>query len=906
MEQTTYAAFISYRHQSPDQEIAKALHTAIETYGIPAAIKKKTGRKRMGKVFRDQEELPLSADLGSDIETALDRSEWFIAICSPRYQESRWCLREMEYFIARKGRERVLTVLVEGEPCDSFPDMIRFTENEAGERVETEPLAANVRAESLSKSIKALKQEKLRILAPMLGLGFDDLKRRARQRKIRIAAAIAAAAVAVGIGTGVFLAVNHARNEELKREAAEQARLAEEQAKLAEEQRRIAEEEQRRAEEERKTAVFNDLGERMERASAALTGGEKREAAKILTDALALSDENEKVRHDEIIGLLRRAMYIEPFSTVFRFNNQNMQLLDLTPSPDGTRAIAIVNNNSIAMIDLFKNEILYSVSVDNSAVANLSFSADGTRFMAECDYSRLVQVWNSADGSEAFRYVSRENRQYEICNVCFWTDADTILVQDADRFLLVSADGTERLFYTYGDQMEGYDPDNNILTKLFQKPVREAFKEVADGYGGVQLLVTKDRDKVIVTGLTGETATVVLDGNGQKLFFLGAPTDPACKMPGSMMEKYSVSPDGKTLSCVSYFGAMFGWDLDTGDMIFIDALELGQGAFPTVPVYTPDSQRMAYAVGNVLTVADARTNAAILTANIDDTRFSPNVSFTSDGKYMLMTNESAFIINTETWALEWMESPPEGTNYSLRPAGDLILCARYDGEVRLISTPSLASVQTTDGFDAPLCEPYLPQRAASCVPLIGEHQFSSTFLTASAYKNYPNELYFSRDGSVAALAYPDGAIELFDTQGDGKVKEMIGQLYNYIQTLAITEDRLIAADVDARMLVYNLNTHSVETITNDGVMYASFAFNPDGSLMLALCAGKTRIDVFDLNDGCRLLFSLHATADTFTDMAFTQDSAYAVGVTASGKTVVGDLWRDEAALLERTRRFMGQ
>ena len=126
MEQQKYCAFISYRHQSPDDEIAKALHTAIETYGIPAVIRKKTGRKRMGRVFRDQEELPLSADLGADIETALDNSDWFVAVCSPRYLESQWCLRELEYFLEKKGRDRVLAVLVEGSrrtaslsPCAS-------------------------------------------------------------------------------------------------------------------------------------------------------------------------------------------------------------------------------------------------------------------------------------------------------------------------------------------------------------------------------------------------------------------------------------------------------------------------------------------------------------------------------------------------------------------------------------------------------------------------------------------------------------------------------------------------------------------------------------------------------------------------------------------------------------------
>ena len=115
LEQHSYCAFISYRHLSPDQEIAKALHTAIETYRIPAGVRKQTGRKHMGMVFRDQEELPLSSNLSADIETALDQSEWFIAICSPRYLESKWCLKELEYFVEHKGAERVLTVLVEGE-----------------------------------------------------------------------------------------------------------------------------------------------------------------------------------------------------------------------------------------------------------------------------------------------------------------------------------------------------------------------------------------------------------------------------------------------------------------------------------------------------------------------------------------------------------------------------------------------------------------------------------------------------------------------------------------------------------------------------------------------------------------------------------------------------------------------
>ncbi|MBR4166007.1 MAG: hypothetical protein IKR43_07200, partial [Lachnospiraceae bacterium] len=74
------------------------------------------------------------------------------------------------------------------------------------------------------------------------------------------------------------------------------------------------------------------------------------------------------------------------------------------------------------------------------------------------------------------------------------------------------------------------------------------------------------------------------------------------------------------------------------------------------------------------------------------------------------------------------------------------------------------------------------------------------------------------------------------------------------------------------------------------------------SLMTALCEGKTKIDVFDLNDGCRLLFSMHAD-EPFAEATFSEDGAYAVGRTESGSYVIGDLFADEEALVERLRTF---
>ena len=206
-----YKAFISYRHFTPDQEIAKKLHMYIENYTVPSKLKKKLGIRRMGRVFRDQEELPLSANLGDDIHAALEQSEWLICICSPRYLESRWCMEELRYFLSLGRRDHVLTVLAEGEPDTAFPDSLRTIETD-GKTIEVEPLAADVRAGFLGDMLKKLKEEKLRILAPMLGVSFDDLKQRAKQRRAR---RIASAAAAVILLLSGFLGYSLWKNAEI-------------------------------------------------------------------------------------------------------------------------------------------------------------------------------------------------------------------------------------------------------------------------------------------------------------------------------------------------------------------------------------------------------------------------------------------------------------------------------------------------------------------------------------------------------------------------------------------------------------------------------------------------------------------------------------------------------------------
>ncbi len=201
-----YNAFISYRHAELDLYIAKKIHKALETFKVPKAVAKKTGKKNIKRVFRDQEELPIGSDLSDNIENALRESEYLLVICSPRTPQSYWVQKEIETFIGMHGRDKVLAVLIEGEPDESFPSLL--LSDDEGNPVE--PLAADVRGISKRETNRKLKTEVMRLAAPLLGCTYDDLKQRHRERKMKRLAAIAAVVTAGALAFGAYSTYNAA------------------------------------------------------------------------------------------------------------------------------------------------------------------------------------------------------------------------------------------------------------------------------------------------------------------------------------------------------------------------------------------------------------------------------------------------------------------------------------------------------------------------------------------------------------------------------------------------------------------------------------------------------------------------------------------------------------------------
>ena len=196
-----FAAFVSY--SSRDASFAKRLHSALESYAIPAAL----GRfdligggkpNRIYPVFRDREELG-AGEIGPRIEAALSASANLIVVCSPYSAASIWVEKEIQFFISLGRRDRIFTIIAADAPLqdalgnDSTASCFSpaFQRQAVSEGRGLEPLAADARPGK-----DGFRNAHLKIVAGIIGVNAGSLQDRDRRR--RRARAIA------GTGAGVL------------------------------------------------------------------------------------------------------------------------------------------------------------------------------------------------------------------------------------------------------------------------------------------------------------------------------------------------------------------------------------------------------------------------------------------------------------------------------------------------------------------------------------------------------------------------------------------------------------------------------------------------------------------------------------------------------------------------------
>lgn len=175
--------YIIFPDDEKDRQIAYELKRNLMEYKPPKNIHEKISQGRSVKAYIDGE--------NENDEGIMESSDFLIVICSSRTPSCKKVIDYIKKYKEAGKSDHILTLLVEGDPSTSFPDIIREIRILDGKEEIIEPLAADIKADSIRQSIKLLRVEKLRLLAPIYGVSYDDLKQRYRERKIhsiRIAA----------------------------------------------------------------------------------------------------------------------------------------------------------------------------------------------------------------------------------------------------------------------------------------------------------------------------------------------------------------------------------------------------------------------------------------------------------------------------------------------------------------------------------------------------------------------------------------------------------------------------------------------------------------------------------------------------------------------------------------------
>lgn len=555
-----YDAFISYRHSELDKFVAETLQKEMENFKPPRNIIKNSRKKKINRVFRDQDELPLTSNLEDPIINALMRSEYLIVICSPRLRESLWCKKEIQTFISMHGRHRVFAVLVEGEPSESFPEELLYEDvtqldangNYVTVRRPIEPLAADLRGADEKEIKKKMKLEMLRLLAPMFGVNFDDLRQRHREQKHRKMLAAAAVVAAIGMGFGTISTISAMMIRKQKSQIEHQAKQLETQNNQLQEQKEQLQEQKELLARDQAKSLANEAKQLLENDC-------RLEAISLAKEALTVHDGIEMPETPEAMRILTEAMATYDGANYPRAAMQydmDGVVEGIKQSPDGRMVICIDDIGDLVVFDMVENKKLYHTQEDIE-IESFGFVDDDRIYYVS--YLGALCIHNLKTGEDLFYgNMEQEDAEQDEISVTSESINEAFITEDGKYFAVTTISGiqfidsnslkqvaswSEEGYELYGDlyfskdsktlyvQLGNFMDDSYValdISNINSGVVEEKFR--FDGIGDMlsDMVVTSDR--IYLFSVTVEVnfgfATVVksVDANtGETLFKTSVP-----------------------------------------------------------------------------------------------------------------------------------------------------------------------------------------------------------------------------------------------------------------------------------------------------------------------------------------------------------------------------------------------
>ncbi|WP_327212720.1 TIR domain-containing protein (plasmid) [Rhizobium beringeri] len=825
-------AFISYHHHASDTVQAEWLLTALETYSVPADLAKQLKvPPRLGKVFLASADLAATPHLWDVIVTELKKSRNLVVLCSPEAADRPWINDEILEFIRLGRRDRIFAVLLEGEPAESFPSALRTisTRPDEVERAlsrREEPLAADLRPVTDVSLRRVRRIALLRLVAGMLGVGFDALQNRDQERQManirRIAFGAVVATVIVS-GLAVWALINRAA-----------------------------------AAREREAAVNNE-------AQSIARLADNWSAQKEVLDA--------ESGYAASIAAKDRAQVRE---SLLRIRAQGISHLWDAPSrmggnailtvPDGKEVVAAQGDYTIRVLSIADGSERIELGGHRALVVALALSSDGKR-LASADVEGSIHVWDMLDGSSIETYAPRPARVVALGfdrNGRLWsissdnqlarrevngTLATTPIPGNSVSAAVIRPDGPEIIAGDTKGFIRRISPENGTDLSAF-KADKLAITSMAVDTEGKRVAEWGTDERYV--SHTGEPlpCKCVRVWSLETSAFLGELFD-SPGYPGQ--SALTFSPDGTMLAIATLSGSEI-WDIGSQRLRKVEARRHGVGAAWSA-AFSTDSKRL-FAIGERLNAYDVASLEKLEWLGGHDTSAS-SLAFSPDGKRLVSaglggdlrfhdadTGQEMSVIDDTSGGLSSIE---------FDPTGRWIVGCTFSGGLKLwdmtagISierpargyTKQCASLDSNDGrlavAQGDMVVFYrLDGEPDGVVPLTGVSPVGVTY---------------SPDGTQLAVANSSGQIRFYKETYYGTPEAVpLAPDINRLSHIAFSPNgRLFAAAGQNILVIWSVDkpVQPVHAITIPGEVN-SMTFSPDGQLVaLAMYGGVSIIDVIN-------------------------------------------------------------
>jgi WD40 repeat protein len=656
----SYWAFVSYSHR--DEKMGAWLHRSLEKFRVPKPL---VGRKhsdtviprRFFPIFRDRDELPTAASLGKQINQALRESRFLIVVCSPNAAKSQWVNEEIKYFKSLGREDRVMCFIVDGEPNaptgqgqqdkECFPPAIRFQVDKNGKLLKT---AANPIAADARRGRDGRRNAFLKLIAGIIGVGFNKLKRRESERRFR-AMTVASALMFIMVLSFAILTW--------------QAVSAKNQA----------------------VGVQSDL--LLSRAHLLIDSGETQEALANLARAIELNPAN-RVAAARTIALITQRNY--PYRLT-KFEGHKDQARSCRFSSDGRYLVSAGHDRTAKIWDTRTGLLHGKPMVQRGKINSAVFSPDN-RFVLTASTDGMASLW---DALTTRRIVSFQHDE-EVLSAQFSQDGQHIITASSDSSVVVWDLDRARLAVADIPDIESVRP-GTPWAQLYELTPFE-IKSIGSGspaverYRIVPFEIKFAPESAAHIAAFSPNGTIILTASVDKTVRLwditqGLPAADPLRHENPV-RKAVFSPDGRMLATATIEGVVRIWNTATGQQM-LPSIHYN-GSINSI-VFSQDSRRLVIASNDETagiwdTQSGMRVGAPLQHGGIvSSAMFNPPgnrlVTASWDGTARIWNAENGTPVSEPLWhqspVLSAEFSPTESTISTSSVNGDVLLWNYGDG-----------------------------------------------------------------------------------------------------------------------------------------------------------------------------------------------------------------------------------